>query len=238
MGRITTVIFDMYETLVHNNTGLWIDAFGEICRAQGLDVDPELLYKEWKTLEMGFRKDRLDLEEPEKSPPFQTYEQAWRDCFSGVFSRLGLSADAAKAAKDAVRDMGRREPYLDAVEALPAVQASWRTAVLSNADDAYLFPLLERLGWRFDAVLSSEGARAYKPLPSAFEQIVAMLGIRAGEAVYVGDTLFDDVLGAHRVGMSTVWINRNRAPTEPSPPTPDYEIRSLKELPGILQDIC
>ena len=40
--------------------------------------------------------------------------------------------------------------------------------MLSNADDDYLFPLIESVGWEFQAVLSSEMARAYKPLPSPF----------------------------------------------------------------------
>ena len=118
MTKITTVIFDVYETLAHNDVGEWIDTFGRISRVQDLGMDPEHLYQELKALEMVFRKERLNLEEPEKSPPFKSYEEAWRDCFDQVFSRLGLAGDAVAAAKEAVRDMGMREPYQDAVEAL------------------------------------------------------------------------------------------------------------------------
>ncbi len=235
MSRITTVIFDVYETLAHNNTQLWLDTFLRIRRVQRLDIDPQLLYQEWKALEMVFRRQRQNLEEPEKSPPFKSYEEAWRDCFTEVFSRLGLKGDAAAASKDTIRDMGQREPYQDALEALPVVQARWRTGVLSNADDGYLFPLLNRIGWEFEAVLSSEGARAYKPLPSPFRQIMGVLGVGPEEAIYVGDTLYDDVLGARGVGMRAAWINRHGAPPDPQLPKPDYEIRSLKELPGIIE---
>ena len=237
MSQISTVIFDVYETLAHNNTTLWIDTFGRICGAQGLEIDPGLLYKKWKLAEVMFRKQRLNLNEPEKSPPFKSYEEAWRDCFSEVFLKLGLQGDAAAAAKDSVRDMGRRQPYEDALEALPVIQASWRTGVLSNADDSYLMPLLSRLGWKFDAVLSSEGARAYKPLPSPFKQVIAMLGIAPQEAIYVGDTLYDDVVGAKGVGMRAAWVNRHGALPEPQLTMPDYQVRSLKELPEIVRSI-
>ena len=237
MTKITTVIFDVYETLAHNDVGEWIDTFGRISRVQDLGMDPEYLYQEWKALEIVFRKERLNLEEPEKSPPFKSYEEAWRDCFDQVFSRLGLAGDAVAAAKEAVRDMGMREPYQDAVEALPVIQARWATGVLSNADDNYLFPLLSRTGWKFESVLSSEGARAYKPLPSAFWQIMEKLGVVPDEAIYVGDALVDDVLGAKGVGLSVAWVNRRGGLPAPQIPEPDYEIRSLGELPEILQAV-
>ena len=235
MSQITTVIFDMYETLAQNNIGLWIDTFQKICRVQDLSIEPQVLYQEWKALEIVFRKGRLNLEYPEKSPPFKTYEEAWRDCFSEVFSRLGIKGDAVAAAKDAIRDMAQREPYQDAREVVPVIQSRWRTGVLSNADDGYLFPLLGRIGWTFEGVLSSEGARAYKPLPSPFRQIMDKLGVGPEEAVYVGDSLFDDVLGAQGVGMRAAWINRQAAPPDPDLPMPDFEVRNLKELPGILE---
>ena len=235
MSRITTVVFDMYETLAQNKRGHWIDTFRGICRTQGISIDAETLYREWKIPEMAFREQRLNLEEPEKSPPFKTYQEAWRDCFAEVFARLGIQGDAAAAAADAIRDMGLREPYADALEALPEIQAGWRTGVLSNADDGYLLPLLERLGWRFDAVLSSEKARAYKPLPSPFEQVMEVLGVGPQEAVYVGDTMYDDVLGAKNVGMRAVWVSRDGAEADHRYPRPDYQVRSLRELPGILR---
>jgi 2-haloalkanoic acid dehalogenase type II len=235
MSGITTVIFDVYETLAHNNTGLWLDTFRHICRTQGLPVDPQTLYREWKALEMVFRKERLNLEEPEKSPPFKSYEEAWRDCFAGAFGRLGIEGDASAASRKAIKDMALRDPYPDALEAIPLIRSRWKTGVLSNADDGYLYPLMKRIGWSFDVVLSSEGVRAYKPLPSAFKQVLDHLGVAPSEAVYVGDTLYDDILGAKGVGMRAAWVNRHGASRDPHLPTPDYEISSLTHLVGILE---
>ena len=235
MSKITTVIFDVYETLAHNNSGLWLETFRDICRTQRLLVDPVSLYRDWKELEMGFRRDRLNLEEPENGPPFKSYEDAWRDCFVGAFGKLSLFGDAAAAARKTIVDMGVREPYSDALEALPEVQARWKTGVLSNADDGYLHPLLDRIGWQFPVALSSEGVGAYKPLPAAFQRVLTELGVGAEEAVYVGDTLYDDILGAKGVGMRSAWINRDGAAHDPLMPVPDFEIRSLTELPALLE---
>ena len=237
MSRITTVIFDMYETLAQNNAGLWVETFARICRDQGLQVEPQVLYQEWKAPEMLFRKERLNLEEPEKSPPFKSYYHVWRDCFALAFSSLGLKGDASAAATESIRDMGLREPYPDALQALPAIQACWSTGVLSNADDGYLLPLIDRMGWKFDAVLSSEMAHSYKPLPAPFRQVLHMLDVPPEEAVYVGDTQFDDILGASGVGMRTVWVNRKWSSPDPHLPEPDRQVESLAELPGILEEM-
>ena len=44
---------------------------------------------------------------------------------------------------------------------------------------------------------------------------------------YVGDHLFDDVLGGFRAGMTTVWINRNNEKITREP-LPNIEITNLK----------
>ena len=236
MALITTVIFDMYETLAENNTQLWLDMFARISKEQGLSVTPQALFDKWKPPEMVFRKVRLNLEAPEKGPPFKSYEEAWGDCFVLAFEELGLDGDAASAAKEAIRDMGDRDPYPDAVEALPEIQRRWRTGVLSNADDDYLYPLIRRNGWQFEAVLSSEGARAYKPLPSTFLQILEKMAVDPSETLYVGDNPYDDVLGAKSVGMNAAWINRLGAAHDPRFPTPDFEVSSLGQLISALEN--
>jgi 2-haloalkanoic acid dehalogenase type II len=235
--NITTVIFDMYETLARNDAGLWVHTFQRICLAQNLSIDPEELWRQWKKLEVGFRRDRLNLDDPWNSPPFKSYEEAWRECFSGVYKRLGLSGDPEAAARMSVEALGMREFYPDAVETLPKIQERWRTGLLSNADNDYLNPTLACLAMRFDAVLSSETARAYKPHPGPFMQVMDLLGVGAQDCVYVGDNQFDDVLGAQRVGMKAVWVNRKGALADPRYPLPEYQVKDLKELPQILEQM-
>ncbi len=235
MSPVKAVVFDMYETLVSNPEESWIDLFGVICRAQSLPVDPPTLYRRWKALEVNFRRVRLNLEEPEKSPPFKSYETAWRDCFVQVFSDMGLTGDPGAAAKAAIGSMGVREPFEETVSSVDALQRRWVTAVLSNADDDYLLPQLERLGLSFPVVLSSEMVAAYKPHPGPFRRVLKELGMTSNQVVYVGDNPFDDVKGAKGVGMGAVWINRHGKELGQGVPPPDYEIRSLTELEQILE---
>ena len=234
MPNITAIIFDMYETLAHNSPDLWLETFQRICHRQELTVDHQDLYRRWKSYEMNFRHERLNLEDPEKSPPFLTYEQAWADCFQRAFTDLNLQADPAVAARISVEHMGEREIYPDALQALPDIRTRWRTALLSNADDDYLNPTLARITGRFEAVLSSEQAQAYKPHPRPFLQVAQALGVQPSQCAYVGDSQFDDVLGASRVGMTTIWVSRHGASPDPNLPAPDYQISSLAQIPTLL----
>ena len=55
------------------------------------------------------------------------------------------------------------------------------------------------------------------------------------EVLFVGDTYLQDIIGAKRVGLKTVWLNTRHEPhTMARDDPPDYEIASLSELLEIL----
>ena len=107
-------------------------------------------------------------------------------------------------------------------------------AVISNADDAYLDPVVSRIPVRMGAVISSEALQCYKPDRRLFDAAVNRLGVQPSECAYVGDRQFEDVMGSRTVGMTAIWINRQDRPADPDLPTPDAEIRDLLELPDVL----
>ncbi len=229
MNQITTVIFDMYETLVQNPPGHWRATFQEIIKDLGYETHAERLWQEWETAETEFRDSRV-----KPGVAFRSYLEGWRDNFAQAFASLSLAGDAEGASRRTIEDLSRRPPYGETTEALGLVQRGWRIAVLSNADDDFLLPNLKLLGVEFEAVLSSEAARVYKPRPGLFQEILRRLKVNPQEAVYVGDRQLEDVQGAQQVGMRAVWINRSEAAADPQLPQPDYQINSLLQLPRLL----
>jgi len=57
------------------------------------------------------------------------------------------------------------------------------------------------------------------------------LGLKAIEAIHVGDSLEQDVQGAKNVGMKTVWI---KGDNETKNIQPDFIISKVTELPALL----
>ena len=115
------------------------------------------------------------------------------------------------------------------------MQALYRTAVLSNADDGFLLPNLKLLDFEFETVLSSEMARSYKPQPELFNEMLRRLSLQPEETVYVGDRHYEDVFGASSVGMNAVWINRGDRELRADLPPPDHQVSGLLELPALIE---
>ena len=73
---------------------------------------------------------------------------------------------------------------------------------------------------RVDAVVLSGEVGVRKPGRAIFELALADLGVAAGNALFVGDRLVDDVQGAATVGMTTVqalWFNADDSPGKAEP---------------------
>ena len=229
MSAITTVIFDMFNTIAQDGHEHWHRSFTHIIEQQGLDTTPEALRVAWDKGSDNFRARRIDPDEP-----FISYLEGWADAFRIAFNELRLQGDPMAASQKSIDDLGFRPLFPDAPEALSAIGRDRRIAVLSNADDAYLDPVVARIPADFAAIISSEGGKCYKPDARLFQMAMTQLKVAPSECVYVGDKQFEDVKGARGAGMSVVWINRRGDPMNPDLPRPDAEIRDLLELPEVL----
>ena len=103
-----------------------------------------------------------------------------------------------------------------------------------DADHDFLDANLRRHGLRFDAVVSSEELRVYKPHVSIFHETCARLGVAPDEAIYLGDSPWADVAGARNAGLRAVWLNRRNTawPDDIEPPKETVSaVTGLLELP-------
>ena len=87
----------------------------------------------------------------------------------------------------------------------------------------------------FDHIIISGDFGRGKPDPSIFEHVLETAGVKASEAVMVGDNLMTDILGANRTGITSVWINREGQKATEVEPT--YEINHLEELHDVIKDL-
>jgi putative hydrolase of the HAD superfamily len=118
-------------------------------------------------------------------------------------------------------------------------------SVVSNIDDDFLAPMIERagLGDVLDHWSSSEEARSCKPDRAFFELALEKSGHRPEHVLFVGDSPEHDIAGARPLGMQTALISE--AGFEPPGQTglgadehkePHHHIRALDELIGIVRE--
>jgi len=112
-----------------------------------------------------------------------------------------------------------------------------RIGMLSNTHwpKAYHEHFLERDGLApyIDTRCYTSEMTRMKPHPEAFRHALETLGVEAAAAVYVGDRLFDDVLGAQLVGMRAVHRPNPGVPSHEGV-TPDATIETLADLLPII----
>ncbi len=87
------------------------------------------------------------------------------------------------------------------------------------------------------AVYTSELSMA-KPHADAFHVILQALDVQPSETVFVGDRLWDDILGARAVGMRTIHIPNSSIPPAQVPDdsaVPDATAHGLSDVVAIVQ---
>jgi 2-haloacid dehalogenase len=113
--------------------------------------------------------------------------------------------------------------------------AGFRTAILSNGTPAMLAAAVQGngLGGLLDAVISVEEAGVFKTDPRVYQLALDRLGVRAEEVSFQSSNAWD-AYAASAFGMRVAWCNRYGQKPERLPGKPDFEIRTLAELPPLL----
>jgi 2-haloalkanoic acid dehalogenase type II len=174
---------------------------------------------------------------------YYLHRDMFRDAAAATLESLGAVPDEAhlQRFRQMQWDCHRRDFALRAgvIETLQALRArGLHIGMVSNIDEDQLHHLIDVAGLRshFDSLLSSEAAAACKPDPAIFSEALRRAACRPQEALFVGDTLAQDVAGAHRAGIRSVLIwHRDDKPPPGDGVTPDHVIRRIPELLDLIR---
>jgi putative hydrolase of the HAD superfamily len=117
--------------------------------------------------------------------------------------------------------------YDDTVDALDRLAARVPLAALSNGNaDLVRIGLMDRFAFQ----LGAREHGAAKPDPSIFHAACARLDVPPAHVLHVGDDIEMDVVGAHRAGLRSCWINRDGRTWPHAALRPDLEFTDLTAL--------
>jgi 2-haloacid dehalogenase len=102
-----------------------------------------------------------------------------------------------------------------------------KRAILSNGSPDMLDPLVKNSGLKFDAVISVDELKVYKPAPQVYQLAVDRLGTK--RIGFVSSNCWD-AMGAKSYGFHVYWINRLGAPIDRLGFRPDRVLKSLNEI--------
>jgi 2-haloalkanoic acid dehalogenase type II len=164
---------------------------------------------------------------------FMTFWDAHVIGLNRVFDDLGVRAQAEGYVAALFKTFGQVPIYEDVKPALCGL-IGVKKGVVSNADHGHLMSALRTNDLAFEQVVSSESARCYKPNADIFIEALKAFDCDPEDALYVGDSQEDDIVGARRAGLKVAWLNRDGVARRDTTPEPDYEIESLSALVEIV----
>ena len=157
---------------------------------------------------------------------YAPFSQVTDDALQYACSSLGLPLDKNKT--DALRqEYLRLAVYPDVTQALVGFKV--KKAILSNGSPDMLDPLVRQSGLKFDAVLSVNEMKVFKPAPEVYQLAVDRLGVAKEDIGFVSSNCWD-ALGAKSFGFRVFWINRLKAPVDRLGFQPDRIVTSLNEI--------
>lgn len=142
-----------------------------------------------------------------------TYADFWTVTLEALdysLKTLGVSLPARRLAELASA-YNRLNPYPEATASLASL-SDYRRVILSNGSPAMLTALLDHSGLapQFDAVLSVDSAKTYKPHPATYALVGEALGVTPDKVLFVSSNGFD-VCGAKNFGFRVARLERGSA---------------------------
>jgi len=248
MAGYTTVLFDMFDTLVRfDRTRLprvRIDG-REVHTSVGRLFPLAAPHLPGVALEAFYQAFLGSYRDAERRRDVDHREIPALERFGFCYGRLGVDP-ATVPGEVTERLIGLHAACLaEAAEPLPGrhdlldwLQGRYRLGLVSNFDYS---PTVRRIladGGildRFDTVIVSDAVGWRKPSARIFEAAFAGMGVRPAECLFVGDRPDIDVAGAKGVGMDVAWFNPEGAAFPEGLPVPDYTLARLADLRPILE---
>jgi 2-haloacid dehalogenase len=155
---------------------------------------------------------------------YEPFSSVTRAALSYACAALRLELEEAQV--DALmEEYTRLALYPEARAALSRLRG--KKAILSNGSPDMLLPLVENSALPFDAVMSVDEVKVFKPAPEVYE--LAVRRLRTERVAFISSNCWD-ALGAKSYGFTVYWINRARAPIDRLGFEPDAVLTSLDEV--------
>ncbi|MBC8391677.1 MAG: HAD family hydrolase [Deltaproteobacteria bacterium] len=239
MASIKAVLFDFGGTLYDYKIlgAAERESLMDLVRWAGVDAGPGPV-----EVQKAYRKSLKRVFYDYLPKRFYLHSDFFSDALSGMLDEFGaktapeyLVRFRALLWERYARDLDLREGVLETLIELK--KRGLYLGLVSNIDEDQLEYLsnIAKIGPYFDFLLSSEYAKSCKPDQGIFSEAIRRAGCRPGEALFVGDSLAQDIAGANQAGLCSVllWHREDLEPPQ-SEPQPRHVIRRIPEVLSLM----
>jgi 2-haloacid dehalogenase len=214
--------FDCYGTLVNWEAGI-LAALRRILSAHRVELADE-----------GILRLYGECEAEAEAGDFKIYRKILEGVVESFGRKLEFSPSVAEI-QSLPNSLQNWPPFPDTVAALQQLHARYKLAIISNTDDDLFASTAKLLQVPFDAVITAQQARSYKPSFNNFQLALQRIGLPKEKILHVAQSLYHDIVPTRTLGWKNVWVNRRKnqpgpGATVPASFDPDLEVTSLQAL--------
>lgn len=217
------LIFDAYGTLISTGKGS-LAAVRKILALQPQQIDAEQFYRDWKRYHRA-GIDRCNAAE------FVTEQNIFTNDLRQLYEQYKIARPYEQDVEFMLSSLYGRKVFPETIEAIEKMREKYRVVIGSTTDTEPLFENMKANGLQVDAIYTSEMIRKYKPASEFYYYILQQENCDVNEAVFIGDSLTDDIDGPQGIGMTTVLIDRaQKYDAAKESIKPDYVISDLRDI--------
>jgi len=220
--RFTTISFDCYGTLIDWEAGI-LPVLRGLVASHGHSLSDAALLELYG-----------EFEAEAESGPYRSYRNVLESVVHAFADRFHFTPTPAEV-RSLHESVPHWLPFPDTVAALRELHQRYKLAIISNIDDNLFAETEKHLGVEFDAVITAEQARSYKPSIGNFQMALRRLAIAPDRLLHAAQSIYHDVRPARSLAIATVWVNRKSArpgigAVRSAVGKPDLEVADLAAL--------
>lgn len=198
---VKALVFDVFGTVV-DWRGSLIREGRRLGRRKDLKVDWEAFADDWRA---GYKPAMARVRSG--ALPWTTIDRLHRMILEDLLKRFAIRGLTDTEKDDFNRAWHRLAPWPDARQGLARLKRRHVIATLSNGNVSLLVNMAKNAGLPWDAVISAELFRHYKPDPEAYLGTAALLDLAPAEVMLVAAHK-DDLRAAAACGLKTGFVPR------------------------------
>jgi len=223
MSELSLITFDCYGTLIDWESGMK-NALVELLRKRNLSLDVESLPQRYIEVELEIEREG-----------YRRYKEVLALGVRRLFEEkdIKLAPQEERVFADTIITW---PPFEETAEVLKRLKERHRLVILSNIDDDIIRHSIKLMGVEFDAVITAEQVKSYKPSHGHWKKMMEVFNLPKEKVLHVAASYVHDIFPAKELGFQTAWINRKNEKIEGNI-KPDYEFRDLRPLVSLLGKI-